>query len=210
MSKATDPSKKTRFAVAAVAFLSVIAARWADLATTLHFNPTLSREANPFVSVFGLDTTQLIVTNVIGILAFVLAPLLAYVRYAPASMEQTPQTLAEYISIQLYRCNLEKKRLYHAIFLGWPLPKDWLQTTRLFGFTVSWTVVFASLVATFGWWATNQCGMEWYQAYRSLFSIRGYPVIEFIPIIVCIYIAGYLYFRMEFREYELNLSSTEQ
>jgi len=210
MSISSDPSKKTRLVVAGLAFLSVTAARAADLVTTLHFNPTLSREANPFASVFGFDTAQLVVSNVIGVLAFVVAPLLVYVMYPPSRREKTQQALGEYISLQLYRCRLEKRRLVPALCLGWPLPRDWLQATRAFGFAISWAVVFGSLQFTFGWWATNEWGMEWYKLYRSLFNFRGYPVIELIPIIVSFYIAAYLFFRMEFKRQKPEPFGAEQ
>lgn len=210
MNPAFDPSKKTRLVVAGVTLLSAASARAADLATTLHFNPTLSREANPLVSALGFDATQLIITNAICLLLFVLAPLSIYALYAAARMEERPQTLAEYISLQLYRCRMEKRDLFRAIFLGSPLPKDWLQVTRAFGFVISWTVVFGSLQATFGWWATNQWEMEWYRIFRSVLNFRGYPVMEVITVLIFVDIVGYLFFRMEFKQHKLQTSNAEQ
>lgn len=202
--------KKTRFVITCMAFLSVIAARAADLSTTLHFNPSLSREANPFVSVLGFDANQLIFSNVIGVLIFVFAPLLVYLRCGPSQMQEKPQSLSEYVSLQLYRCRLSKSRLFSGLFLGWPFPKDYQQVIRAFGFAISWTVVFAGLQQTFAWWATNEWGMDWYQNYRGWFNFRGYPIIELIPVMIVFLLAGYLFFRMEFKVKALEELKAEQ
>jgi hypothetical protein len=52
--------------------------------------------------------------------------------------------------------------------------------------------------------------MDWYRDYRGIFSFRGYPVIELIPVMVVFYFLCYLYFRKEFMTYQLQSSEAEQ
>jgi len=66
MTSTLDSRIKIRAIVGIVTFISVSATRAADLATTLHFNPSLSREANPLSSVLGFDAAQLVAANLIG------------------------------------------------------------------------------------------------------------------------------------------------
>lgn len=195
---------KSRLIVGIVTFFSVAAARAADLATTLHFNPDLSREANPLSSVLGFDASQLIASNVIGVLLFVMIPLLVYVFYGPAKIDERACILNNYISLQLFREKLSRTRLLCGLFLGYPLPRNWLQTTRVIGFALSWAVVFASLQAAFAWWATNQWGMDWYRQYRATINFRGYPVVELIPVLFVFYFMGYVLFRREFNTEQLS------
>jgi hypothetical protein len=199
MNSTFDSRIKTRVIIGVVTFFSIAIARTADLATTLHFNPSLSREANPLSSVLGFDAAQLVVSNVIGVAIFLLAPLLIYVVRGPAKIEEKANTLTEHISLQLFRSKLDQNRVLCGVFLGWPLPKNWLQATRVVGFALSWAVVFASLQATFGWWAINHWGMDWYRQYRGILNFRGYPVIELIPPLLVFYSMGYLFYRMEFK-----------
>jgi hypothetical protein len=198
---------KSRLAIGLLSLFSVAAARAADIATTLHFSPDLSREANPLSSVLGFDAPLLIASNVILVLLLMI-PLHVYVFYGPAKLDETARTLNDYISLQLYRERLERTHLLRRLFLGWPLPRNWLQTTRVVGFALSWAIIFASLQAVFAWWATFRWGMEWYRQYRASINIRDYPVIELIPVIVVLYVMGYIFFRREFNT--KNLSKAEQ
>lgn len=194
--------------VGLITFSSVTVARAADIATTLHFNPSLSREANPLSSVLGFDAAQLVVSNLILVVLFLLVPLIFYVVRGPAKIMEKAHTLTEYMSIQLFRSKLERNCFLCGVFLGWPLPKNWLQATRVFGFAVSWAVVFASLQATFAWWATNQWGMDWYGQYRALLNFHGYPVIELVPVVFVFYLVAYALFKREF--YAWQLTQAEQ
>jgi len=199
-----SPRMKSRLIVGIVTFFSVAAARVADIATTLHFNPDLSREANPLSTVLGFDASLLIASNVIGVLLFVTIPLLVYVFYGPAKIDETACTLNDYISLQLYRDKLARTHLLRGLFLGWPFPRNWLQTTRVIGFALSWAVVFGSLQAAFAWWATNQWGMDWYKQYRASINFHGYPVLEIIPVLLVFYSMGYVHFRREFNTEQLS------
>lgn len=210
MNNTLDSHTKKRAIVGIVTFFSVTAARVADIATTLHFNPSLSREANPLSSVLGFDAAQLVTANLIGMVVLLLTPLLLYVVRGPARLEEQVESLTQYISLQLFRSKLPRNRVLCGVFLGWPLPKNWLQAARVLGFTLSWTVVFASLQATFAWWATNQWGMDWYRQYRGTINFHGYPVIEFIPVLLVFYSMGYLYFRKEFRDCYFQPPEAEQ
>lgn len=203
-----DSRVKIRAVVAIVTFLSVAASRAADLATTLHFNPSLSEEANPLSSVYGFDVAQLVASNVIGVVVILLVPLLIYVVCAPARIEEKAESITQYVSLQLFRSKLPRTRVLCGIFLGWPLPKDWLQVLRVFGFAVSWGVVYAGLQATFGWWAKHW-EFDWYVQYRAISNLRGYPVIELIPSIAVVYSMAYLFYRMEFKAYCCKPSDQE-
>ena len=210
MTNKYNTNTKARLITGIVTFSSVVAARAADLTTTLHFNPSLSREANPLCSVFGFDAAQLVASNVIGVMIFVLVPLLIYIVYPPAKIKETAHTLGEYSSLQIFRSKLKRIRLLSGMFLGWPLPKNWLQATRVFGFAASWAIVFGSLQATFAWWATNQWGMDWYKDYRGIINFYNYPVIELIPVGIVFYLMGYLFFRKEFNIYKIQMSNKSE
>ncbi|MEM7147219.1 MAG: hypothetical protein AAF591_19035 [Verrucomicrobiota bacterium] len=190
-------------------FVSLSAARAADVTTTLHFNPSLSREANPLSSVLGFDALQLVVTNIVAVVVFLFVPLLVYIVYGPASMGEKACSFREYVSLQLFRSKLERARFLRGVFLGWPLPKNWLQAVRVLGFALSWAIVIASLQATFAWWATNQWGLDWYGRYRALFSFRGFPVVELIPIVIVFFLMGFVFFRMEYKAYGRPLPEGE-
>ena len=210
MNRTFDTCRKTRAIIGIVTLFSIVSARAADLVTTLHFNPSLSREANPFCSILGFDAAQLIASNLFGIVVFLLVPLFVYVVRSPAKMEEKADSLTEYVSLQLFRSKLPRSRILSGVFLGWPLPKNWLQAIRLLGFALSWAIVFGSIQATFGWWATNHWGMDWYRQYRGIANFRGYPVIELIPVMLVFYGMGYLFFRMEFKGNFAQPPETEQ
>ena len=203
---------KIRAIVGIVTCFSVAAARAADLVTTFHFNPSLSREANPLVFFLGFDAAQLVASNLTGMVIFLFVPLLLYVVRGPARMEEQADSLTQYISLQIYRSKLPRSRFLCGVFLGWPLPKNWLQVTRLFGFALSWTIVFASLQATFAWWAIDYWGMDSYRQYRGILSFRGYPypVIELVSALFVFYSLCYLFFRKEFKGYFFRPSEAEQ
>ncbi len=210
MNSTSNSQLKKRIIIAMVTFFSVTAARAADIATTLHLNPDLSREANPLVSVLGFDAGQLVVANSIAVLVFGICPLLIYVVFGPARFDGQVDSIPQYISIQLFRSKLSRSQFLRGVFLGCPLPKNWLQTTRMIGFAYSWTLVFGSLQATFAWWATHHWGMEWYRQYRGIINFHNYPVIELISLVPVFYILCYLFFRHEFNGYVLRSSKAEE
>lgn len=186
-----------RSMVTLVTFLAVTTSRAADLATTLHFSPSLNREANPFVAVLGFDWSLLLLSNVLGLVVFIFVPLAAYWRWPSKTVTHRPATTWEFASLCLYDRPMKRAELIKSLIRGWPLPKDWRQMLRLFGFSVSWTVAAGSWMAVFSWWATNAWGWSAYRAFRNSLGIGRYPLLELLAgLTVCI-IATARFFKSE-------------
>ena len=181
-----------------ITFFAVTAARASDLLTTFHFNPSLSHEANPIVPRFGADASTLLLTNLLGVIIFLLVPLFIYWRFPAAPLQSIPTNLREFACLQLYGRILSPSELCRAVFLFVPLPKNGLQALRFMGFALSWTVVFGSFLAVFSWWAI--WGWHWhsYQQFFGTFAIANYPVMLALLCLVFFFVASVGYFRMEF------------
>lgn len=188
--------KRTVFTLMTFCILS--AARASDIATTLHFNPTLSHEANPFVSVWGTHVRGLMWSNFLGILILQYLPLWIYWRYSSRRLCPFPLNIREFASLQLFRRILSKQEFLRASFLGVPMPKDLLQAVRLWGVAGSWTLAAGSCLAVFNWWAV--WGWHWseYGKFRATVSVGGYPMLELLCMVPIYYVAAWVYFRSEF------------
>jgi hypothetical protein len=190
-----------------VTFFAVSAARAADIATTFHFNPTLSHEANPIVACFGAGASTLLLTNLLATFLFLFVPLYCFWRFPAAPMPSTPANLREFVCLQLYGRVLPHGEFCCAIFLGMPLPKKWLQLLRFCGVALSWTIVFGSCLAVFSWWALWEWRWQGFNRIWAASCIGGYPTIIFFPIGVFYYAAAYMYFRREFALFKNGRSS---
>jgi len=199
---------KERAIPALVSLLMISAARASDIASTFHFNPSLSSEANPLVAWWGASAPTLVLVNIGTVVAFLLIPLFLYWRYAPAPLATKPATAREFICQQLYGRTLSTPEFHRAMFMAWPLPKNWLQAVRWFGFVITGTMAFASFHAAFSWWAAHEWDLQWYNHLRYRTAIGGYPSLEIISAMTAgIFIAKH-YCRMEFESFKRQ-SATE-
>jgi len=180
---------------------AVTAARASDLATTFHFDPSLSREVNPIVAQLGGDAKALLLSNMIGVAVFLFIPLFWFWRCRSKRLTVSPTSLRDFASLLFYDRILPKWQLWSASLLGWPLPKDWSQVVRLWGFAGCWTVVFGGFLATFSWWAVSEWHWAWYQALRSALAPGNYPVIELLACIPTFYVAAIVFVRTEYAEF---------
>ena len=190
-----------------ITLFAVIAARASDIATTFHFNPSLSHEANPIVARFGADAPTFVLTNALAVLVFILVPLYFYWRFPTAPLQSTPASLREFICLQLYGRILGPGEFYRAILMGVPFPKNWVQLFRFAGIALSWTVVFGSFLAVFSWWAI--WGWRWhgYQHFRAAFAVGGYPTLDLFLCLGFLYLASFIYFRREFASFRNGRNS---
>ena len=188
-----------------ITLLAVTAARASDLATTFHFNPSLSHEANPIVARFGADAPVLLLTNALAVTLFVLAPLFCYWRFPAAPLSSRPASLRAFISLQLYGRDLGPDEFRRAALLGIPLPRNGVQLLRLMGIALSWTVVFGSFLAVFAWWATWEWHWQAYQRVRGFLAVGGYPILELVLCMAFFYLAAVLHFRIEFASHRQAL-----
>lgn len=187
---------------ALVTLLMISVARASDLATTFHFNHDLSREANPMVTVFGADAETLLLGNVLGLIVLVLVPLFAYWRFSAASLPSpVPATRREFISRQLYGRSLTPREFFSAMVLGSPRPTNLLQVVRYFGIVATWALIASSFHAVLTWWALNAWEWHGYRAFRGMFVIAGYPVIEVVSGLIVAVLASRWYWRREFVSY---------
>jgi hypothetical protein len=188
-----------QFKVAVISLLFATTARAADMVTTFHFNPSLDREANPWVSVLGADWTLLLVAQLAGLLAFVFIPLALYCRWPSKRLATRPRTAWEFASLCLYNQPMSKGKLIRAIALGWPLPRDWRQVLRLAGFSFPWAIGACSWMCVFSWWAINSWRFDRYQAFRSTLQVGGYPLVELLVAVLAFFMAIMVFFRLEYQ-----------
>jgi hypothetical protein len=141
----------------ALTLFAITAARPSDLATTFHYNPSLSHEANPIVAHFKADAQTMVVADILGVITLPFAPLFVYWRGSPKRLTTTPESMWDFAGLYLYGRRMSRGQLLRAILLCWPLPKDWFQVLRLWGLAGSWAVVVGSFAAAFSWCALWGC-----------------------------------------------------
>lgn len=201
----------TRNSRTIVTALAVILGRVSDTGSTLHFNfsdtasalslnSPLSNEGSPIISITGNGARTLVLTNILAVLVLLFLPLWLYWRYPVQTCSATPANLREFISLQFYKRILPKREFFRAFWFK--LPKDWLQTGRLFGFVVCWSAVGGSFMATFNWWALWGWNWRAYEEFRDRLLVWGYPVLEPLAALVFGLIAGYIFFKTEFADYK--------
>lgn len=192
------PMKRT--ALFFVTLFAVLSARAADVATTYHFSPTLHLEANPIVRNLGAGWPVLLLTNVAAVVVFLLVPLWYYWCGPAKRLDVPPASVWDFTARSLYNRPMSKRRLVATMMCGWPLPRDWRQTTRYFGFTMSWMVVVASWLAVLSWWAQSSWHWQAFGVFRRAFSIGHFPCFELAGALLAGVVLSMVYFRAEHRE----------
>ncbi|MCW3061760.1 MAG: signal peptide protein [Capsulimonas sp.] len=190
-----------------ITLFAVTVARASDIATTFHFNPSLSQEANPIVAQFGAGASTMVLTNVVGVFVFLFVPLFFYWRFPSTPLQSIPANVREFICLQLYGRLLLTREFFRAILLGVPLPKNWLQILRFLGIALPWTMVFGSFLEVFAWWAS--CSWHWrgYGQFRAVFAIGGYPTVDLILCVAFFFMVSFQYFRGEFSSFRNDRST---
>lgn len=197
--------------------LAIILARATDTASTLHFNfsnpatalltnSPLIAEGNPLVLITGKGARTLVLTNIVSVLVLLILPLWVYWRYPIRRCSQSPGNLREFISLQLYRRLLSKPEFIRALCLR--LPKDWIQTARLLGFTVCWAIVGGSFMAAFNWWALFGWNWNSYLRFHDRLLLWNYPVLEPAAALIFATIAGFAFFKTDHADYRMSQAAT--
>ena len=169
----------TRKCHALIAFTLLLAVSIADLWITLHYNPTLSSEANPLVAKLGMKQFGLIASNLLIVASLGFAML--FYQKGSRSIPFIPVSDPwEYVGVTLYNKRMTKVELWRAFLLCWPLPSNWHQFFRFAGFLTVWTIVAARTSAVFAWIVIY--GLNWasYDHFRELIVIAGYPCLELL------------------------------
>lgn len=193
---------KERAIPALVSLLMISAARASDMVSTFHFNPSLSSEANPLVAWWGVGAPSLVLINISTVVALLLIPLFLYWRFSPAPLATKPATPRDFICQQIYGRSLSTPEFHRAMFMAWPLPKNWLQAARWFGFVITGTIAVASFHAAFSWWAAHEWNLQWYNHLRYRTAIGGYPSLEIISAMMAGIVIAKHYCRMEFESFK--------
>lgn len=174
-----------------IALSLLITTSIADLWVTLHFNPNLSREANPLVAKLGFHALGLITANLV--LISLLCFTLRLYFLGPRGISPTPITDPwGYAGMVLYNKPTTKSEFYRAMYFCWPLPASWHQFARFMGFLLSWGLIAARLAAVFSWFAIMKWHWSSYIHLRKLTVIRGYPCLELsLGLIVAVFMVRY-------------------
>jgi len=169
----------TRKGFALIAFGLLLGVSVADLGVTLHFNPSLSSEANPLVAQLGLDRFGLIASNAL-ILAVVGIGLILYQR-GPRGIPRVPaKNPWAYAGLGLYGRPMSRFAFWKAFLLCWPLPSNWYQFFRFAGFFTAWAILAARVAAVFAWLAIHTLDWTWYLQVREATAVADYPCLELI------------------------------
>lgn len=180
-----------------ITFLAVTATRAADIITTFHSNPTLSREANPVVTVFGAGPVELLIVNVLAAVIFIYLPLLCFWLGRRPCFEQHPADAWEFVSLAFYRRLMPRSKLLCALLMFWPLPKDWVQVCRAWSVVISWATVFATLVAVASWSALK---FHWYHTLYGAVSFHYYSFLPLLAALIGCIVGWKLFLKSEFHE----------
>lgn len=138
----------------------------------------------------------MLLSNIVGLLIFLLLPLICFWRGPRKRFERAPADTWEFASVAFYDRVMPKTELLRAVILFWPLPKDWIQVCRLWGVVGSWAVAFGSFAAAFSWWA-----ISWWQQYHALYvriALWHYPAIPPLVGVIGALVGWSLFVRCEF------------
>ena len=162
-----------------MSFNLLLIVSFADLWITLHYNPSLSSEANPLVASFGLAQAGLIFSNVL-ILALLGLALVIY-QFGSRAIPPIPSSEPwEYFGISLYQKKMTRAELWRAFLPCWPLPSNWNQFFRYAGVLTVWTFIAARISAVMAWVLIYKLDWTWYDHFRGITAVAGYPCLELL------------------------------
>ena len=189
----------TRLYVAVSTFVLLTAARVADIATTVYFNPSLDKEGNPIVFFLGGKLGSLVVsTAVVWLIA--VSFLFAYWRGDRLKTLQVPSTFLEFVRAWSRRV-LVRGRPMRTSLPGGRYWNEGLQAVRLAGIALPWAVIAGSMTAIYSWFATY--GASKGTVYQSLYAalqIGGLNYFSWLTSAAGFAAGVWLFFWLEFRE----------
>lgn len=133
-----------------ISLAALVIARAFDLIITFRFDPSLTREGNPAVMVFGGGAWTLIVTALVpsvlvagGLLTFWLTPSLKLPTPRANSLRCYIRRWTRHVVLQRHRLREYLRPQSHLA--------EGLQAIRLFGVGLTWALVAGSVVAIYAW-----------------------------------------------------------
>ena len=186
-----------RSVIAATTLLLLIVGRAADLTVTFYFNPSLSEEGNPVVSLFGGGAASLIFVSLV-IFALSAGGLIAF--WFGRSLNTDPVSFRRFVSIWFRRVALNR-RPFRDYLPGGPFASEGLQAFRLFGLVLSWALIFGSITAVHAWFATRATSdPTTYQVVYSQLRIGRYNYLANIAAFAGCFFGLFLFFITEYKE----------
>lgn|GEM_PF-4270825 len=163
--------------VALATFFILTTVRVADIATTLHFDPSLSREGNPFVHFIGGKAPALVTSSTVVWLTCVVL-LYFFLRGESLKLVQSPERLGKFVRLWLDRVIRTRRPIKDTLPKG-PHWNDGLQGVRLFGLALPWSMIFSSVSAVHSWFAIQQTSQR--TAYRQLYASLQVNKLNYLP-----------------------------
>ena len=191
-------SLRARRSFLAITTLSLlVAARTADLVVTFHFNPSLSDEANPIVSLFGGGAGSLVPATV-AISALSATGLLAFWFGQSLSLKMEPPNLRGFLLVWVRKVILDRHPLRDYLH-GGSYTKEGMQAFRLFGLALSWALIFGSFTAVHAWFATRDVSEPTtYQLVYSWLRVGRYNYLASIVAVAGLLFGIMLFFVCEY------------
>ena len=186
-----------RSLTAIVWLATMLAARAADTVATLRFNPDLSAESNPIVSLLGGGWTALLVLNAL-ICAAVAVCTISYSRAQPrVGLIPCAESAWDFAALALYGVKMGKFQFLRCNFFSLSLPPKRQRPFfwQLLGFALPPAITTVSLIAAFSWIAIRGWRIPWFiHLHREV----GY-LLAIIPGLFVLAAAEAIYFSSEYR-----------
>lgn len=178
-----------------------VASRLADIGSTYYFIPELgiAEEANPLVSIARFQWIELLIFQfILGVGVILFAAYYSFGRTEPVQCKS--HSLRTYASICLFNQDLEISRFLRGLFLGYPIPTNWHQLFRFYGFTLIVSLTAASYFAAASWWMNHYFQISWFTyLYQASGGVGNYPLIVVYFGLFVSLIASYYFFWSEHR-----------
>ncbi|MFM7057498.1 MAG: hypothetical protein ACKO2P_11315 [Planctomycetota bacterium] len=195
---------------AVVSGIAVVVSRIADIGSTFYFDPSLSTEANPLVSYFGLGAPGLLAANVIAT-AILLFALYICARCPPlSSAAAEATTLRDFSCLQVYGRRLSRKEFFTALLLMVPKIRNWRPLLRMAVWSLSWMLSIVHLHHAFSWWALSHFRWDGYSRFRAQTAVWNYPMLEAIGGIVLLHVFAIIAVRWDFQRHLASKAAANQ
>jgi len=196
---------RARGFVALITLLLLTAGRAVDIGTTLHFDPSLHREGNPLVLLFGGGIGTLIASNLLIWLLF-LVSLFAFWRGPTLKLSRSSQNFTEFFLTWVRQVVASRRPISHTL----PGGSHWnegLQAIRLFGLGLSWAMILGSMLAAHAWFATRDArGTLFQQAYSTL-HFGKLSLLIYLVMPIGFVLGGTIFFLSEYHSMRIGSSN---
>jgi hypothetical protein len=169
-----------------------------DLAATFYFNPTLSREGNPVLLMFGGSRQSLmLITSVFSLLAVV--GLIVFRRSKSLDWDNPVTALGSFIRGWLHHVAFDRQP-FTAYFWGNSHATEGLQAVRLFGVALAWALIFGSAAAVYAWATLFHYGNRVFLGIFSAVSIGRFSLVPFFIAVLGFVFGAWLFFWSEYAQ----------